>query len=170
MKISSNIIKEIVEGMSSAPTWEFGDWVEISNDIVQGAYSEKTTSPYPMIIMHSNYSEQRSQSMGVDSEFTTTFYLVAESQQGYSTQDRIDNVFEPVLFPLHDEFLTALYKSPLLSFDMEQCPRGALSMERTTQNLYFLTNEGTDQNKINDVVDALSIELTIKVRRTEYKN
>lgn len=165
MKIPSQIIQSIVERISPEPRFMFGNWVEISNNLsLLDNDKDNDGTKYPLIVMNNDFEEKQGEEIGVYSQFEANFYLITEANADDDSTTRLSTTYTDVLYPLKDKFIKVLFQSPLLVWDLEFLPNEKV-LPCTIKNLYYLSNENKQQNKLNDIVDAMSIKINLKIRR-----
>jgi hypothetical protein len=164
MNIES-IFSDIVKTINPSTRFIFGNWIEISNNLALLELDKSNDGlKYPIIVMHNDFDE-------VDEDKVTctniepTFYIITEAINDETSAVRLSTTYANVIYPLWDKFKFALFDSNLLVWDNENNLETEKYLPCTRKNLYYLTNETKEQNKLNDIVDAMSIKLTIKIRK-----
>lgn len=148
-----SIFETIVTGMDSAPAFSFGYWPEVRQDLMlKGRDKTNDGTKYPLIVMGTDFEEKRGYTYLA--EINPKFYLIAESKQNYSTPERIDNVYVPMLYPLYEEFIEALKGSSRV-----HPGNGGKEFIHTKRDLFYMgfAKEGANQNQLNDILDAVEL-------------
>lgn len=157
-----SIFEDLVDNMTSNPSFSFGYWPEIHQELLlKGKNKANDGTKYPLIVMHSDFEEKRGEQNYILAEINPKFYLITESKQNYTTAQRITLVYNTVLYPLYEEFMTALKSSgDLIS------GTGLRDFEHTKKDLFYLGSLNANQNKISDVVDAIELSFkSLKIRK-----
>jgi hypothetical protein len=161
-----DIIKSVVETISPSIRFVFEDWNGFLRDNTLISFNKlKDGTKYPMILMHSDVgTESRGQEIGIDNKFTAEFYIITNSKLEYNTEKRIDDVFKPIIYPIFDKLIFALFDS--ISLDWNDEP---LAFETflpcETENIYKgqITNKQT--NQVAEIIDAMKVTITLKLRK-----
>jgi hypothetical protein len=66
--------------------------------------------------------------------------------------DRLSKIYKPILYPIYMKFMKAI----LVSHKFWVKPP---FIENKRKDLYYLQSLGSDQNKINDIVDAIELKI-----------
>lgn len=156
------IFEDLVDNMTSNPSFSFGYWPEIHQELLlKGKNKSNDGTKYPLIVMHSDFEEKRGSQNYILAEINPKFYLIAESKQNYTTAQRISLVYETVLYPLYEEFMEALQSSKSLVSGA-----GPRDFEHTKRDLFYIGSLAANQNKISDVVDAIELSFgNLKIRK-----
>jgi hypothetical protein len=148
-----SIFKDVVEGMESQPSFSFGYWPEVRQDLLlKGKDKAYDGTKFPLIVMGTDFEEKRR--YGILADINPKFYLIAESKTNYSTPQRITNVYTPVLYPLYEEFLQALEDSARV-----HPGSGDRFFEHTKRDLFYMgfAKEAQNQNQLHDILDAIEL-------------
>lgn len=107
---------------------------------------------YPLITLITDIPEVHRGDM-VD--FTMTLGIVTFTDRKYNTEQRLDNVFLPVLYPLYDLFFLKLRESGLFVWSGNQ-----EKPEHTAIDRYYFGSEAAKNNEaliFSDPLDAIEI-------------
>lgn len=158
MKHSITIVKEVIDKMESQPRFIAADWGETNELNSLLAYDKtKDGTQYPLIIMNPNYVEDWSDTTGVSREFTTDFYFITDTKDGYTTEERCEEIYEKILYPLFDEFLYTAFRENKFIFDENPNMANEFFIPHTKEHLYYRPNI------LNDIIDTLKITITLKI-------
>lgn len=143
----------------------FGDWTEISKNLSLLDLDKANDGlKYPLIVMHNDF-EENDESIVTCTKIEPTFYLITESIAEETSSVRLSSTYTDVIYPLYDKFKRALFDSNLLIFDTDSNLETYTHIKAIRKNLYYLSNENKTQNKLNDIVDAMSVKITLKIRK-----
>jgi len=152
-------IRTIVNGMNPKPRFFVGNDIEMAEEFGEIGYSkDNDLTKYPAILMESNFYEQKGFERGIASVFTSVFYFVSESKSDYSVEQRIDNVFDTIIYPLEYRFLYDIFRSEKFVFDNEINIQKVNYIPRKSTNMYNV------KSKLNDIIDVLKVEIELKLR------
>lgn len=159
MRYALSIIETVIGQMQSQPRFIADSWENVVNANKGNAYDKtKDGTRYPLIVCNPMFEERRGIEIGVKSEITTDFYIVAETKKEWTPKERIDNVYTPILSPLFDEMIYTMYRSGKIEFNEINPIAKQRFINCTTENLYYAPNN------LNDIVDALKVNITLKIR------
>jgi hypothetical protein len=143
----------------------FGDWTEISNNLSLLDLDKANDGlKYPLIVMHNDF-EENDENTVTCTKIEPTFYLITESISDETSSVRLSSTYTDVIYPLYDKFKRALFDSNLIIFDTDSNLETYTHIKAIRKNLYYLSNENKTQNKLNDIVDAMSVKITLKIRK-----
>lgn len=148
-----DIIEEIVDAMTVDCYFQFGYWPEVSV-ILQDLGQSKTglqNTRYPFIMLSAGWREQKETELGIYAEIRDLqLYIVAESQKNYSTAQREELVFQPVIMPIYDQLIEGLKNHVALEVPFNEFPH-------EIQKLYYLRNMEANQNQLRNYVEVLQV-------------
>ena len=109
------------------------------------------TERYPMLIfVTSDKVEKADADPALHTTYPLHIVLVNLTKSSYTTQERLENNFEPVLFPLYDSLIEAL--RPYSKNPAHELPHDKID------HFYYSASTAKDANKLAEYLDA--IELT----------
>lgn len=108
-------------------------------------------SMFPAIILVQDFPEAVKE-RNVQREATLRLFILTDSQQKYTADERYINTFIPILYPLEDRFFEALENAPYIHSIGDYTRHDRLFWGRTENA------EGTATNIFNDFIDAIEIE------------
>lgn len=154
---ADEVFKAIVESISTTerPVYFFtGYWPDFAASI-QDRGQSKMLKSYPLIFMDSNFSKTQENEKLF--EISPTFYVITQTKVNYDIQERLDNVYKPILQPILLDFLKAIKSNRQVN--------GEAYFANTQKNLYFLQSKDAQQNQLSDIVDAIEIKFkSIKIK------
>lgn len=163
---------EIVSKMPSSPRFYSDNWQGVANTMSSlGLNHDNDGTHYPLIVLDTNYSSEEGGNVGLDNMFNAKFYFINRTQSNYNTVDRENLSYKANLYPLMNEFLFYCLRSAKIVFDSEPFAKGHIDslgnynvfMQKTVEKLPYLKGKDSKQNKLNAIVDALAVEITIKL-------
>lgn len=95
------------------------------------------------------------------SQFLLNILILASTNKGYNAQERMENVFKPVLYPLYEDFLLKLKRSGLFMWEGNQYRPSHTQFDRYQYGTQ--SSEGTTQNIFTDPLDAIEM-VNLKLR------
>lgn len=151
-------LKKALAGMETPLPISFGYWITVVNELsLQALDQSKDDVTYPRIIIQADFTEDRNDSNLYEAESRVRIYVVDQTIEDYTTDQRIENKYEPLLYPLYDDVIFTLYRSGLFVWDDDNLPLGNVPHKK--QDLFYMSNEGQSQNKLNNIVDAIEIDI-----------
>lgn len=172
-----DIFKLIVEKMPSSPRFVSDNWEGVRNLLAKLGYDKtKDRTHYPLIVLDTNYSPNSGDIMGVKEYWTAKLYFIDRTKADYSVEYRNTYSFKANIYPLINEFLYYAFRSTLLIFDSEPFPRVYINQDgeyiaevpQKREKLAFLKGKDVKQNQLNAIVDAVAVEISVKIRKTNY--
>lgn len=155
MIYTKGIFASIVGGLklNNKPVFfQFGYWQNIHDQLLDyGKTSTLRGQRFPLIILHADFEETTVNAWTI--RINPTFYIVDQSEQKYSIEKRIEDVYKPILYPIYKDFITAIRQSGKFYIDGQDIPH-------TRKDLYYLSSAGAEQNKLSLIVDAIEIKFS----------
>lgn len=175
--IPEEILKEVFATLPAmeisnklwTPVFGFGSKEEmllfLNKESVEGR------KPYPLVWLETKFSETGPYN-GRRKEMSLRLVLATESSDKFTTEQRLDYVFKPILFPLKDNVLKALHQSGKTRI---------LDKENNKITKYYnyglkeVSDSSTNSDN-KDVWDALKLECKLQLRESNcpikitYKN
>ncbi|MDR1340828.1 MAG: hypothetical protein LBK58_12355 [Prevotellaceae bacterium] len=149
---------------------------EIAVELKQRSDSAKyREQKYPCIMMLEDFRETHSTGKPWDMEADVQVLIVAGSDMNYTSDERIEKVFKPVLYPICDAFISALKGSSRI-LSVPSSNLRYLKIDRHKCTSAFLrevsyANESTkSQNTaalLADHLDAIELNLNLKLMELE---
>lgn len=155
---SIRIIKGICEKLN-VPFY-VGDWKEICVSLNLKS-KLKQSGKYPFVVLSKRYTPIYQQPYIVEG---IELYIVTQTKQNITTQQRDETVYTETLYPLYESIIGEIegHRSVITSTS-DYLGR----LVHDVQNLYYFSTEGAEQNKLNDIVDAIQVKTNLKIRRNE---
>jgi len=133
-----------------------------SPDEIRAILSEKNSNlqykykKYPLICLFLPISERKDNSEVAITEFENiSIAIVIDSNVTYTSEQRKEISFKPILEPLYELFMNALRTSPYTSYLIVPTTK---FFSHTKTNYYYYASEGTGQNVLNAFADAIEIK------------
>lgn len=137
------------------PYFRYEKWLAETNRI-QNMTDKiiKQHKRFPLMFLLLDINEEWDRDEQIDVSYKNAkFFLIekTDNQAGEYAEERRNETFIPVLYPLHDSFIEQLKANENIYVQNDRLPR-------TKYDRYFLGTEDNNQNKLNQYVEA--IELT----------
>ena len=159
MKYYQTEIKKIVDTMAGTPLFLTGTIQSIANEIsVRGYDKTKDGTTYPCVLLSSESQENRNPSDVSSIEVDVLMYFVVETDPNRSDLECLEHSFVERIEPFMSEFFTKLQYSNSFVFDNN-------ARFETIDNIPMQTITLTKKTFFNDVVDALQVNITLKIRK-----
>jgi hypothetical protein len=139
--------------LSLAPFYMYGHRLEIANRLtLKDKDSVFKYQKYPLIALRLPVMEDVSDGVW---HFTLNIAILTFTQKNYNSEQRYQNVFKPVLYPLYKRFLSEIRNSGLFMWPQDQ----EYPEHEKVDRLYWGTeySEGHEKNIFNDPIDAIEI-------------
>lgn len=151
------VFKSIVESISTTerPVYFFtGYWPDFAA-LIQNREQSKTLKSFPLVFLDSNFSVTQEDKKLI--QVKPTIYIITRTKDYYSIQERLDNVYKPILQPIFEDLLKGMNANRQIM--------GEAYLPNTRKNMYFLQSQDSEQNQLADIVDAIQINFTdIKIK------
>jgi hypothetical protein len=160
MNITKEIFENIVDSLTinqysntaTKVNYKFGYWPVIAQELQsEGRSKSMAGMRYPLIMLNADFDEQVIDYRKV--RINPTFYIITQTRANYSIDQRLELVYKPVLYKIYKSFITAIRKSKKFWLFGHEFPH-------TRKDLFYLQNLAADQNKINDIIDAIELKFT----------
>lgn len=147
------------------PYFEYGHMVEIANTLTERDKASLVYKfqKYPAIFLKLDTPSKPNIRTGQFDYTNITLYLVNATEQTYKAADRLDNNFNPILYPLYEKLITALQRHEAV------IPTSDLTnLEHDKYDRFFWgtqLNKNSTNNILNDYLDAIEVtnlKLSIK--------
>lgn len=152
----SEILESLVSGIdvsdiSNVDTlhFDFGNYIEIANKL---SLKNRNNQKYPLFALILDVEENESENLTVYKSFNFRMVIAYHTVKNYTSKQRRDNIFKPILQPLYRKLINAFIDST--SFNIANG-----YIEHTKYDRYFLGTSAENQNRLNDYVDAIEIEI-----------
>lgn len=98
-----------VAGITGAPFYMFGHIVEINNRLVtKGNDSANKSKRYPLVALKLDIPEKQ---VGSVTMYNLNIAILMWTNENYNAEQRLENVYKPILYPLYDLFVESLKNS-----------------------------------------------------------
>jgi hypothetical protein len=146
-----------------APFYMYGHRKEIANRLrEQNVDKVLKYQKYPLIALRMDIPEPYVNGMA---ELSLNIVILAYTDKSWNAEERMTNVFKPVLYPIYDRFLYELRKSGLFFWQGDTVP------EHTKVDRPFWGIESAEGNTkyiFSDPLDAIEI-IDLKIKKN-FKN
>lgn len=151
-EILESIVNSIdVSDMSDIDTlhFDFGNYIELANKLNK---KNRNNQKYPLFALILDVAENESDNLSIYKSDNFKFIIAYNTEHDYTSQQRRDNIFKPILQPLYRKFINALKESTYFNISSDY-------IDNTKYDRYFLGTSDNNQNRLNDYVDAIEIEI-----------
>ncbi len=129
-----------------APYYSYEKWLPEANRINYQQVGQR----FPHIFFRLNVQHSSKQSLYENYDSVSLFFLYG-TDVAQLAEWRVDNVFEPVLYPISNAFLNKFEKSSSITQPD--------NFEYNFSDLFFLGSEDANQNKLHQIVDARELQI-----------
>lgn len=154
--------EQIAQPGWGAPYYMFGHRKEIANRLQeQGKGKVEKKQRYPLIALRLDTPEKI---FGDVVEHTLNLAIISETQRNLNAEERLEQVFIPILYPLYERFFEELRNSGLFMWPNNQDKPEHIKIDR----FYYGTPQGAGnvENIFADPLDAIEI-IDLKLRQTK---
>lgn len=117
------------------------------------------TERYPLVALYRDFTEDKGKQIGVYSDQQLHIIIATRTRNDYTTEQRAEKSFKPILHPIVDAFLTKISQSPKFIMD-----RAYPQTEVTDR--YFWGQAGLfgiEKNMFQDWIDCVEIKINLKL-------
>ena len=159
----NTVVPNIATALSKSVYFHHGHILEISNTIIQMSTDPDTDKRFPFIALKRDIENQKRTYDGI--EFNATFYLIELSSPDYTAEERLVNIFKPLLTPLYEEFNNQIARSGLF---LEQSVEEIEAVSDYTEHYFWGTPQvmGPDANIFGNWVECIEV----RIKLTALKN
>lgn len=151
--------------LSLAPFYMYGHRREISNRLLEKDKDEVYMyQKYPLIALRMDIAETISN--GVYS-YSLNLAILNFTDKNWNAEERMTNIFKPVLYPLYERFMSELQNSGLFMWTGNQDYPEHTKIDRPFWGTD--SQEGNVKNIFNDPIDAIEI-IGLKLNSTRKSN
>jgi hypothetical protein len=130
--------------------YKFGYWPTVAAELLAEGDSKVLDGlRYPLIFLNADFEEKMINYRKI--RINPTFYIITETHGDYTIDQRLDNVYKPILYQIYCDFMKAIHNSKKFwLFEKE--------FLHTRKDLFYLQNLSAAQNQINAIVDAIELK------------
>jgi len=146
------------------PYYIYGHRLEIANRLKEKDQDKVFKyQKYPLIALRMDIQEVVTKGI---IDVTLNLAILSFTERKYNAEERYENVFKPILYPLYNRFMDELFKSGLFFWQNDSKTPDHTKIDRP----YWGTegNEGNVKHIFNDPLDAIEI-LNLKISKN-FKN
>jgi len=140
-------------GADGSPYYMYGHRLEIADRLTKKEQDPiKKKQRYPLIALKFDIAEVKRDGV---SDFKLNIVIATKSDANSNAEQRMTNVFKPILYPLYEKFILKFCNSGLFFWDGDLTIPDHIKIDRP----YWGTEakEGNLKNIFNDPVDAIEI-------------
>lgn len=128
--------------------FDFGNYIELANKLSK---KNRVSLKYPLFALILDVSENEVENSQIYKSYSFNMIIAYHTEKNYSSLERRDNIFKPILQPLYKKLMYAIKTSRYFNITNN-------FIDHTKYDRYFLGTESNNQNRLNDYVDAIEIE------------
>lgn len=159
MIVIKELFADVINNLSPKPNYFFGDWLQISNDLLaKGSSRALGATLYPVILLHSDFKEDNSDKIP---SIDPIIYIINKtgSTNLINNDERFEKTFKPILYPIADKLIFELQHNKYFFHGFR------VQFEKKD---YFLQNLNTN---VNDRFDAVELKFKkLYLNKTTIKN
>lgn len=136
-----------------------------ANFSLMGSTNEWSKQKYPCVVLLQDFAVERPQRSRelYEAKARLQLLILAQSNPGYIPEQRLSQVFKPVLYPIYEAFATALSHSRVLVGDTSHTQVDRLRMHRALSEAALAQG---DKALFNDHLDGIEVRnLELKFRK-----
>lgn len=135
---------------SRAPYFIDGHLLDVNKQLAEkdGSDSPEKFKKYPLIVLEQDFEMDKLD--GPMARASLNFVIVNYTKPGYTTEQRREFNFTPILDPLYDDFIAALDKFLGITILSEEW--------KVTRRYYWGSQFAAEANVFNDFLDAIEIK------------
>lgn len=142
------------------PYFMAGHMLEITNRLInKTADMEEKYKKYPLIILHQDVAIP---TVGDVAQCNFNIIIVAQTLKFKNAEQRVEEVFKPVLYPLYDALIATIIASGEFMWPGEQTRPPHTPIDRPYYG--FQSGDRNIKNKMTDPLDAIEI-LNLKLNK-----
>jgi hypothetical protein len=130
--------------------------VKVLQEKLQGDNKDKR---FPLVALLQDTKIQRSKDTSFYGETNIQLIICTVTKPEYRSEQRRENVFKPILYPIYEALLNEIESCEYFNFDLN-------GVEHTQTDRYYWGREGlygNTGNQFNDYIDAIEIEIPLKI-------
>lgn len=141
-----------------------GHYTEVSRNLIQLEGNPNKPKKYPLVWLVMDMKENIAPRLGVYADVDVHIIIANDTDATYTMDQRVNNVFLPVLYPIYQELLNQIMDCPFLFNSLP----GAMPHEKYDRYYWGgQDSQGNGQaNLFNDCIDAIQIKkITLSVKK-----
>lgn len=144
------------------PYFRWGYWKEIVDILDElSRHASSTIAKFPMVYLSLLYKAKKLNNK-VTNFIDFDLFIIAESERDYSSTERLTTIFKGIIEPIYDDLITAI-------LDNKWFRNSERIIEHEETNIFKAGAEDTNQNKLNQIIDAKHLSF-INTEITNLKN
>lgn len=147
--VVSNIDVSDISGVD-AVHFDFGNFIELANKLSK---KNRHNQKYPLFALILDVKESELDEP-VYKSYDFKMIIAYNTENDYTSQQRRDNVFKPILQPLYRKFINEILLNRDHYFVIEN-----KFIDHDKYDRYYLGTENINQNQFNDFVDAIELDI-----------
>lgn len=144
------------------PYYIYGHPREIANKLsLKDRSKEDKFKKFPLVALLTDFTEGHGESLADDYNLSVRCIIVTNTNKNYVSDERYENTFKPILYPIYELLLKKVALSPAL----KTVSQGLIAHEKTDR-LYWgaagiYGNDGLIFNENLDAIDVNFTDLTV---------
>jgi hypothetical protein len=130
--------------------FDFGNYIEIANKLSK---KNRNNQKYPLFALILDVKENKLDEP-IFMAYDFKLIIAYNTDDDYTSQQRRDNIFKPILQPLYRKFINELLLNKDSYFRFQN-----LYIDHSKYDRYYLGSENPNQNQFNDFVDAIELDI-----------
>jgi hypothetical protein len=160
--VSTELLNQLrtVDSNITGVHYQQGHPLEVVNALQLLANNTSTkTERYPLVALYRDFIELKDEQDGVYSSSDLHIIVATRTRNYYTTEQRAENSFKPILHPIVDALITKISLSPKFLIDVDK-------VKRTETDRYFWGKDGlfgaAEKNMFQDWIDCVEIKMNLK--------
>lgn len=136
------------------PFFDFGSWLEVSNDLTFKGQSIKFKHQmFPFCFLRTGFTEEVDINTRLNTVQNLELFFVTDTQLDSSSDWKKTNIFEPILRPFINDFITALDKNKYIH---------SLESNYEKKEYFDLSLMDNNNNTVNQFINAIKIKINFR--------
>lgn len=158
-----DLIGDVVERVKCKfPTvnYQYGHFLEIANTLVEWSKGSFDSKKYPLIALFQDFSEVKSNTVGIDSRVSLHILIATRTQKDYKAEKRYEVNFKPILYPIYYELMHQLQRSNYFQHAGDIPHTKIDRLYWGTETIF--ANTANNLNDYADCIEIQNLELNVK--------
>jgi hypothetical protein len=147
------VVAKTATAMARDVFYFFGHIKEVSTRLQELTNSTTNKSKqFPCVILFTDIPVRENQPIGTYGTANLNLIIANWTNPKYTSQQRLDNNFKPILRPIKKEFIKQMSRHLQFGFPL------TTEIQRTGIDRYFYGSTMNDKNAFNDYIDCIEIQ------------
>ena len=153
LKTVMDTINTSIQSSTITSYFRPGYWKEIAQVLNElSSHEDYAGTKFPMICLSEFYKLNKTDAQTTNS-VDFTLFLLTDSETNYSSQQRDNISFDGILLPVYNALITGILDNKWFRNENRE-------IIHSFEKLPYMGSEGVNQNKLNEVVDAIQLDFT----------